>query len=494
MRRIVIMGAGPGGLCAGKRLKDQGYDNFIILEQAPRLGGTWWHNQYPGCRCDVPSQLYSFSFAPKLDWSEPYASRAEILAYLEDCAERFGLLPHVRLNAPVESATWDEASGTWAVRTTHSETYTADILISAVGLFNVPAYPRLEGFDRFTGSVMHSARWNHAIDLSGKSVSVIGSAASAVQLVPEIAKVVSHLTVFQRTPNYVSPRGSEFSTEFIEHAKTDAHAANAAERERMAGWLDAVCTLDQPAVMAEMAAACEKNRAQVTDPALRKKLTPQYPFGSKRGLVSSDWYPTFNRDNVTLVTERIDRLVERGVVVEEGVVYPSDIIVLATGFETTKFLSAIPIYGRDHLPLNTAWAKGAHAYLGITTHHFPNLFMLYGPNTNNGSIISQLECQVDYIVRKLLTMDRRAWQWIDINDEHERRFNETLQADLAKVGVWQAGVSDYYRSDSGLIVTQWPHTMARYRFETQRDDNECYDYATFDEAALRGTSLLDNPR
>lgn len=480
MRNIIIIGAGPGGICAGKRLKDAGYEHFIILEQAPRLGGTWWHNAYPGCRCDVPSQLYSFSFAPKPDWSEPYASRDEILVYLEQCAAEFGLLPHLRLNTPVASAQWHEADARWSVQTANGETLTADILISAVGLFNAPAYPKIAGLEGFAGDVMHSARWNHDIDLSGKTVGVIGSAASAVQLVPEIAKIVGHLDVYQRTPNYVRPRENAFSEQFIEHAKVDAQAAVAAERERISGWLDMICTLDDSAIMAESVTACANNLEQVLDPETRRKLTPDYPFGSKRGLVSSDWYPTFNRSNVALVADSIAEITSRGIVTTDGIERETDVIVLATGFETTRFLSAIPIRGRDNTSLDVAWSDGAKAYLGITTPQFPNLFMLYGPNTNNGSIIFQLECQVDYILRKLAMMDSCSLKWIDLKEPELHRYNEALQKDLAKVSVWQAGVRDYYRSESGLIVTQWPHTMERYRLETNRADDDAYDCMTID--------------
>jgi cation diffusion facilitator CzcD-associated flavoprotein CzcO len=482
MRRIIIIGAGPGGICAGKRLKDNGYENFIILEQAAQLGGTWWHNAYPGCRCDVPSHLYSFSFAPKPDWSEPYATRSEILAYLEACAASFGLLPHLRLNTKAESARWNEATASWTVLTAAGEALTADILISAVGLFNVPAYPKIAGLEHFEGVAMHSARWNHDVDLSGKAVGVIGSAASAVQLVPEIAKITGQLDIYQRTPNYVGPRANVFSEQFIEHAKTDTYAAIAAERQRISSWLDMICTLDDPAIMAESADACAKNLDQVSDPETRRKLTPDYPFGSKRGLVSSDWYPTFNRPNVALVTDPIARITSDSIITAAGTERKTEVIVLATGFETTKFLSAIPIHGRNNTLLNAAWADGASAYLGITTPRFPNLFMLYGPNTNNGSIIFQIECQVDYLLRKLKTMDERSLKWIDIKDCALRDYNEALQQDLAKVGVWQAGVRDYYRSESGLIVTQWPHSMERYRLETSRADDDAYECVAFDDA------------
>lgn len=477
MRRIIIIGAGPGGICAGKQLRDNGYEDFVILEQAPRVGGTWWHNAYPGCRCDVPSHLYSFSFAPKPDWSEPYATRDEILAYLEECAERFGLLPHLRLNTRVQSAEWHEDAACWKVQTANGEVLTADIVISAVGMFNEPAYPNIPGLKDFRGPMMHSARWDHGVDLTGRKVAVIGSAASAVQIVPEIARIVGQLDVYQRTPNYVRPRDNTFSETFLQEASEDPLAASLAERQRVAQWLDMICTLDHPAIMEESVEVCAQNLAQVQDPETRRKLTPDYPFGSKRGLVSSDWYPTFNRPNVSLVTDPIKRITADSIVTGDDTERKTDIIVLATGFETTKFLSVIPVRGRRGQSLSDAWSNGAQAYLGITTSGFPNLFMLYGPNTNNGSIIFQLECQVDYIVRKLRMMDQRSLRWIDIKPSAQNSYNEALQQDLARVSVWHAGVRDYYRAESGLIVTQWPHTMERYRQETSREDDESYEYA-----------------
>jgi len=491
MRRTIIIGAGPGGICAGKRLKDAGYDDFLILEQAAGLGGTWFHNSYPGCRCDVPSHLYSFSFAPKPDWSEPYASQDEIRAYLEECAEVFGLHPHLRLNTRVAAASYDEATATWTLTTADGEFLSADFVISAVGLFNLPAYPQIPGLDTFTGPVVHSARWDHRLDLDGKAIGVIGSAASAVQIVPEIARIAGSLTVYQRTANHVGPRQMQFSEEFLQACKADPAAAVKAERQRISDWIDAVCTMDKPDVMAMMAAACAENLSQVEDPEVRHKLTPDHPFGSKRGLVSSDWYPTFNRPNVTLMTEPIDHITASAIVTKDGQSHPTEVIILATGFQTTRFLSVIPVTGRAGVRLDDAWAGGAQAYLGITVAGFPNLFMLYGPNTNNGSIINNIECQVNYILRKMQEMERHRLQWIDIKPEAMAAYNAGLQADLAKVGVWQSGVRDYYRSESGLIVTQWPHSMMRYTTETERSDLPAYNAAALPDAPIKRSANLN---
>ncbi len=485
MRRAIVIGAGPGGICAGKQLKDAGYTDFLILEQAAGVGGTWFHNSYPGCRCDVPSHLYSFSFAPKLDWSEPYARKDEIRDYLEECVQTFGLRDHLRLNTRVIAASFDDTTATWNITTANGEVLAADFVISAVGLFNLPAYPQIPGLDGFAGPVVHSARWDHQLELHGKAVGIIGSAASSVQIVPEIAGIVGSLDVYQRTPNYVGPRQMRFSEEFLEECKVDRAAAVKADRQRISGWIDAVCTMDNQDVMAMMAAACAENLAQVQDPELRAKMTPDYPFGSKRGLVSSDWYPTFNRPNVKLVTDPIDHITPAAIVTQDGKSRPTDVVILATGFQTTKFLSAIPVQGRNGVPLDAAWTAGAQAYLGITVSGFPNLFMLYGPNTNNGSIIHNIECQVAYIIRKLQEMERHQLQWIDIKPEAMAVYNTGLQTDLAKVGVWQQGVSDYYRSATGLIVTQWPHSMRRYQAETERSDLQAYSTAPVEAASIK---------
>lgn len=473
--RAIIIGAGPGGICAGYRLLQAGFSDFTILEKAGGIGGTWWNNSYPGCRCDVPSHFYSFSFAPKADWTEPYATQGEIQAYLEDCAMRFGLLPHIRLNCAVTAAARDDAAGLWCVKTSTGEEFAAEVLIGAPGLFNEPAMPDIPGLADFSGPVLHTARWDHAVPLAGRRIAMIGSAASAVQAAPELAEVAEHLTIYQRTPNYVSARDNEFSREFLDALAQDPDHAVAAERAKIAGWLDAICPMDNAEAMAAMEQACRDNLAHVADPVLREKLTPRYPFGAKRGLVSSDWYPMFNRPNVELVTDGITHVTASGICTGDGRERAFDVIVLATGFETSKFLSAIPVTGSGGRTLAEEWRDGARAYLGITAPGFPNLFMLYGPNTNNGSIIHQIECQVDYTTRKLTKMRQLGLAAIDLKREALDAYNAQLQADLAKVAVWHSGVNDYYRAASGLLVTQWPHSMSRYEAECQRDDLMAYD-------------------
>ena len=476
MKRVLIIGAGPGGICTGIKLKEAGHDDFVIVEQADGVGGTWRHNAYPGFRCDVPSVLYSFSFAMKPDWQSRYATQPEILAYLEQLAEQHGLTPHLRLNTRVTGAEWDEAKSLWRVTLGNGDALEAEVLVSAVGLFNEPNIPAIPGLDSFAGPVMHSARWRHDVALEGRRIAVIGSAASAVQLVPEVAQVAGELTVYQRTPNHVRAREEDYTPE--EQAAVSADPALLqSERARVAEWVDAMCKMQDTALLDYAAAECVQNASVVEDEDTRRRLSPGYAFGGKRPLVSSDWFPAFNRPNVRLVTDPIARVEADAVVTADGIRHPADVLILATGFQTTRFLSAIPVRGRGGQRLEDAWAHGARAYLGITVSGFPNLFMLYGPNTNNGSILANIECQAAYFLRHLERMEREELAWIDVRPETLDAYNAMLQREIAAIPAWNAGVAGYYRAEGGLNVTQWPDGMQRYRDLTGTPDDQVYDSA-----------------
>jgi cation diffusion facilitator CzcD-associated flavoprotein CzcO len=474
-RRIGIVGAGPGGICMGIKLLEAGFDDFVIFERAPSVGGVWFHNTYPGAACDVQSALYSFSFEVKRDWSRPYGTQPEIRAYFEHCVEKYGLAAHIRLDTEVTAARWDDEAAQWEVETGDGDAHTFDVLVGAVGMFNELHFPVIDGLDDFRGTVFHSAQWNHSHDLAGERVAVIGSAASAVQFVPEIAPAVERLDVYQRTPNWVMPKlDTPYTAEELERFRTD-EGALAEERALVRTRLDAFITFSNPAVVAAAQGWAESNIAFVDDPELRAALTPDFPMGCKRPLVSNDWYPTFNRPNVELVTSPIERVTADSVVTVDGTVRGVDTIILATGFDTTKYLSAVEVAGRDGLRLDQAWSDGATAYLGITTAGFPNLFMLYGPNTNNGSILFMIECQVAYVLRHLARMDEHDLESIDVRADVMDEYNRALQADLDAVAAWQAGCNGYYRAPSGRIVTQWPHTMGEYDARTRRADFDAYD-------------------
>lgn len=472
--RVVVIGAGPGGMCAAIRLREAGVDDVLLLERADGFGGTWHHNRYPGAACDVTSHLYSFSFAQKADWSRPYAGHEEIRAYMRQVAHDFGLEPITRLGTGVRSARWDEAAARWTVVTDTGDEIDADVLISAVGMFCEINVPDIPGLGDFAGPVVHTARWDESLDLTGRRVGVIGSAASAVQLVPEVAKVAGHLAVFQRSANWVLPKNDElYSEEQLEHFRRHPEEI-AAMREAARQRTETAITYDPPVLEAATRIGLQALEI-VEDPEVRRRLTPTVPYGCHRPLISNAWYPAFNRPNVELVTDPIERITASGVVTADGVERTFDVLVLATGFRTTRYASTVDLVGRDGLRIEDAWADGAQAYLGITTSGFPNLFMLYGPNTNNGSIIQMIEYQVDYVVRHVLRLADEGLAWIDVRPEVMAAYNERLQHELDAVEVWQTACHGYYRHPvSGRIVTQWPHTMAVYRERTSAPDEDAY--------------------
>ena len=482
-RRIGIIGAGPGGICMGIKLLEAGFDDFTIFERAPGVGGVWFHNTYPGAACDVPSALYSFSFELKRDWSRPYATQPEIRAYFEHCVEKYGLAPHIQLSTGVVGAHWDDERAQWNVDASHvvtglRETHTFDVVVGAVGMFNQLHVPAIPGLDEFRGAMFHSAQWDHSHELRGERIAVVGSAASAVQFVPEIAPRVGRLHVFQRTPNWILPKlDTPYTEEELTRFRTDPDAI---VEERALVWdrLEGFITFSDPRAVRKAQEWGELNLAVVDDTALRRELTPDFPHGCKRPLVSNDWYPTFNRPNVELVTQPIECVTEDAIVTVDGTTRPVDAIVLATGFDTTKYLSVVEVTGRENCRLDDSWSEGAHAYLGLTTSGFPNLFMLYGPNTNNGSILFMLECQVGYVLRQLRNMDDNGLEWIDVRADVMDDYNRALQQDLDSVEVWNASCNGYYRGPTGRIVTQWPHTMTEYQARTMRADFDAYDSRT----------------
>jgi cation diffusion facilitator CzcD-associated flavoprotein CzcO len=475
-RRVAIIGAGPGGICTGVRLLGAGYRDFVILEQAPGIGGTWWHNRYPGAECDIKSHLYSFSFAPKPDWSRRYARQPEIRAYLQECVERFGLEPHLRLGTTVRAARWDDERSVWRLTVGDAgEIIEADVVVSALGMFGAPVAPDIPGLERFTGTVFHSARWDDDHDLGGESVAVIGSAASAVQFAPEIAPDVGQLYLYQRSANWVLPKEDDpFTADELDRFRADPDAV-AALRDSIFSTVDPNLTFADVERRELAEAAGLHNLSVVEDPEVRRKLTPTMPFGCKRPLASNVYYPTFNRPNVELVVEPITEITEDSVVTADGRARRVDTIILATGFATTKFLGALDVVGRDGVHIDDAWADGPQAYLGITTSGFPNLFMLYGPNTNNGSIIYMIECQVAYVMELLQRMDDVGLGSIEVKRAVMDDYNAALQDDLAGVEVWHAGCHGYYRVPSGRIVTQWPHSMSEYRARTEEPDLAAFD-------------------
>ena len=471
---IAIVGAGPGGICMAIKLKQAGIENFVILERSAGAGGTWFNNRYPGLSCDIPSHLYSFSFEQKPDWSRPYAGRVEINAYMQHCVDKYGIAPHIRFNSGIANARWDDAHCEWTLDTTNGRSIVADVFISALGMFNEIQWPDIVGLKDFAGQVLHTAQWPESVDLRGKTIAVIGSAASAVQLIPEVAKEVKQLYLYQRTANWVLPKeDTPYTAEQIEQMRSDPSIGRKICDEQFA-FYELLMTFDKPDLMPGIEQMGRDNLARVADPETRAKLKPQLPLGSQRPLFSNDFYPVFNRPNVALVTDSIECLTAAGVRTKDGVERKVDTVILATGYAANKFLSVIDVSGRNGLHLKDAWSDGPQAYLGITTAGFPNLFMFYGPNTNNGSILYMLECQADYILGKVEDLRTNGIASIDVRQDVMDTYNVAMQRDINAIEAWRVLGSKYYRSASGRVVTQWPHTMTTYKIRTSVPDMEAF--------------------
>jgi cation diffusion facilitator CzcD-associated flavoprotein CzcO len=479
--KIAIIGAGHSGLCMGMKLKDAGIADFVILEKAATLGGTWRDNTYPGASCDAPSFLYSFSFAQKTDWSRRFAWQSELLAYSAECAIKYGLLPHCLFNTEVQRVAFDDGRATWTLSCADGSAVEADFVVAGVGQLNRPSTPDFPGRDTFTGPQFHSAQWDHSVDLTGKRVAVVGSAASAVQFVPQIAPQVAKLTIFQRSPNWLmprkdrlyAPRTQRLLTRFPRLAKAyhDFQWFFFGEMQltplmKQVRWVQALARWKSLAHL----------RRQVKDPALRAKLVPNYPIGAKRVLFNDDYYPALTRRNVELIADGIEAILPAGIRTKAGSTIAADVIVYATGFKSTEFLAPMTITGAGGRDLRDEWSKGARAYLGVTVSGFPNFFMLYGPNTNLGhnSILVMIEAQVGYIIDLLGKMQSRGSKRADVKRPVMDQYNRSLQQDLAK-SVWAATGASWYKLADGTITNNWPHSTIRYQKLLREANLEDYD-------------------
>ncbi|MET9065785.1 flavin-containing monooxygenase [Streptosporangium sandarakinum] len=474
---VAIIGAGFAGLCMAIRLREAGIRSFTVFERGPGVGGTWRDNTYPGAGCDIPSHLYSFSFERYTSWTRRYPGQPEILAYLEMCADRYGVRPHVRLNTEVTAAAYDESLGRWRVRTSAGEEL-FDVVVSAVGQLSRPRLPDIPGMDDFRGASFHSARWDHSVDLAGRRVAVIGSGSSAAQLIPPVAEAAAHLDVFQRTPNWVLPKPDGV---FAPAARTALHRVPFLQRGYREWFYRYTEGVLHPALSGGWSAdlvrkrALAHLRARVPDPELRARLTPDYPVGCRRIVIDSGFYPALTRPDVDVVTDPIVRVAPGGVETTGGL-READVIVYATGFDATGFLSPVEVAGRGGRRLAEEWRDGAEAYLGIAVPRFPNLFLLYGPNTNLGhtSIVFMIECQVRYIMgclpylvergpMEVLPAAMNAWR---------RRLAEAMGS-----MVWQAGCTSWYKDAAGRITTNWPGPTTLYRRLTRAPRPSAFRFA-----------------
>ena len=483
---VAVIGAGLGGLAVAHRLAEIGVENLVIFERDDGVGGTWRANSYPGAACDVPSHLYSLSFAPNAHWSSTYAGQPEILSYIEACYDRFGINDKVRLSTSITSARWNEDRQTWRLRDAAGTEHEARIVISAVGLFNTLASPEIDGLSDFGGTVFHSARWDRSHDLTGRRAAVIGTGATAIQVVPAIASHTEHLTVYQRTPAWIVPRKNETFTDAQKQTFARDPESLRRHRDELYELFEQNTAFIRGSDFAELLAEVARGylERKVPDAELRAKLTPDYPLGCKRVLVSSDFYPAIQRDDVELVTDSIECITPEGVRTVDGTERECDTIVLCTGFHAAEYLRGIDVVGRNGVHLHDIWAGVPRAYLGMAVSGFPNFFMLYGPNTNQGgnSIILILEGQAQFVAAAIESMQALRVSSVDVRPEAMQGYMDELATALEST-VWHGDCASYFRAAGGEIVTQLPHTSRWYCERTMHFDPD--DFVTTERGANR---------
>ncbi|TML04946.1 MAG: NAD(P)/FAD-dependent oxidoreductase [Actinobacteria bacterium] len=477
--RVVIVGAGFGGIGAAIELQRHGFRDITILDHGPQLGGTWRDNSYPGAACDVPSHLYSFSFAQRRNWSRLCSPQEEILGYLTDVATQFGVDRLVVPDTRVASCDWDDARQVWRTTSEDGRSWESEAIVVATGQLHQPAYPTIEGADRFQGHRFHSARWDHDYDRRGKRVAVIGTGASAVQFVPEIAEQASRLFVFQRTGNWFLPRKNRAYPPLLRAIFQHVPGVQAFRRKFMFFYCESLTMMIRhPRSWGRLGhlRSAAFMRLQLRDPEVRRKVWPDYTFGCKRILFSSAFLPALQRPNVEVVTERITSLSDRGVVTSDGVEREVDCVIYGTGFKTNDFMFPMAINGTGGRALSDVWADGAHAHLGITVPGFPSMFVMYGPNTNTsgGSIIAYHEAQSAYIRQALEQVARRRAAAIEVRAEVEAASDAEVQRSFD--GTAWTRCDSWYRTPDGRIVANWPHYMRDYFERTRELDPDEFEF------------------
>lgn len=476
---IAVVGTGFSGLGMAIRLLQAGRRDFTVIERADDVGGTWRDNSYPGAACDVPSNLYSFSFAPNPRWSSSFSRQGEILAYLRDCAERYGVMPHIRFGHELLDARWDEAEARWSLKTSRGD-LSARHVVAGLGPLAEPAIPDLPGMEGFEGQAWHSSRWDHDVSLAGRRVAVVGTGASAIQIVPAIAERVEHLDVYQRTPPWIVPRSDRA---FRPSTRRIYRCLPAAQLAARAGifWSRELLYLGftSPAAgrnLMERAARAHL-AAQVGDPDLRARLTPDYAIGCKRILLSDDYYPAIQRPNVEVVTAGIERVTPRGLLDRDGVERRADVIVFGTGFRATEPPVADLVWGRGGVQLREAWARGMAAYKGTVVAGYPNLFLLVGPNTGLGhnSMVYMIESQIHYVLGALAAADAGGATELEVRPSAQAAWNADLGRRLART-VWQTGgCHSWYQDKHGRNTTLWPGFSFQFRHALRHFDPDAYE-------------------
>jgi cation diffusion facilitator CzcD-associated flavoprotein CzcO len=476
----LIIGSGFAGLCAAIKLKEAGENNFLILERNDNLGGTWYDNHYPGATCDVESHLYSYSFEPNPRWSMQFSPQEEILGYMEHCAKKYGLLPHLRLNSNITRAVFDDKNGTWNVETEAGEKYNTKVLISCAGGLSQPSFPDIKGIDTFKGKMFHSAKWDKSYDFSNKTVAVIGTGASAIQIVPAIAPAVKQLYLFQRTPPWIMPKPDKVISPLRKWLYTNLPFTQRLYRGRLY-WqheLMALGFIKNPGILKFASKlALRYLKKSVPDETLRAKLTPNYVMGCKRVLISNDYYPALMRSNVEVITDSIQQVNESGILTNDGKQRNIDALIIATGFQAAENVMRFELKGRNGLDMNEAWRNGAEAYLGTAVSGFPNFFLVVGPNTGLGhsSMILMIEAQVNLVIESIRALKQKNARFIDLKRDALVEYNNDIQQKLSKT-VWQnGGCVSWYQMKNGKNVTLWPGFTFTFMKRTKKWEEEKYE-------------------
>jgi cation diffusion facilitator CzcD-associated flavoprotein CzcO len=474
-RSIAVVGGGFAGIGAAVMLRRAGHDDVTVFERADRVGGVWHQNTYPGAACDIPSHLYEFSFAPNPRWSRRYARQPEIQAYIEDVARRHGVLDRVRTGTDVRAARWD--AGRWILETS-AGTHEADVLITACGQLSVPSVPPLPGLERFAGPAFHTARWRHDVALEGKRVAVVGSGCSAIQVVPAIQPIVEHVDVYQRSPGWTFPKLDFPYKERTRRLFERFPVLQRLDRAAIFAFQDlgaAAMTGRSWLLPAARAVGRRQIAAAIDDPELRRKVTPRDEIGCKRIMLTDDWYPALTRPNVDLVADAVAEVLPGGVRTRDGRERAADVLVLATGFKSHEFVAPLEIAGPGGRTLAEEWGGLPRAYLGITVPGFPNMFLLYGPNTNGGtgSVISTIEAAMHHVLAGLDALERAGAGRIEVRPEAAAAFDRELRAALAGT-VWHTGCTNWYVDEDGNDPSQWPWRWSAYRRRTARLDPGAY--------------------
>jgi cation diffusion facilitator CzcD-associated flavoprotein CzcO len=477
-RSVAVVGGGFGGVGAVAMLRRAGYENVTVFERGERVGGVWHHNTYPGAACDVPSHLYEFSFQPNPRWSRRYAPQAEIQAYLEDVARRHGALERVRTGTEVTSAQWDDARGVWMLQTSDGP-HEADVLITACGQLSVPKQPPLPGLERFEGPAFHTAHWRHDVELAGKRVAVVGTGCSAIQAVPAIQPQVAQLDVYQRSPGWTFPKMDFAYSERAQRAFARFPILQRLDRAAIFAFMElgAAAMTSRRWLLAPFRAAARRQiTSAIDDPDLRRKVTPTDELGCKRLMLTDEWYPTLTRPNVELITDPIAEVSANSVRTRDGRERPTDVLVLATGFSTHGFVAPMEVVGTQGRTLAAEWSPVPRAYLGMSIPGFPNLFLLYGPNTNGGtgSVIYTIEAGMTHVLAALEALARSDARQIEVRRGTAQRFDQELRAALAAT-VWHTGCTSWYVDEQGNDPNQWPWLWSTYRRRTARLEPGAYE-------------------